>query len=616
MSGPEQLHISFRQLNVDYEIDLVKGGKSDYSVEINGVQYAVLGDQEKLTKACEILNSVSLDSISNSDDLKGRLTFREDISFPTQKAGDVGINTLNTTITPPSEKHSVEIQPIIPPSGVDESETIMKGKGVKLNQLLESWVEDRGFSGTVLVIDDEKPILKKGYGKASLEDNEVMSSTTRFPIGSVTKPITCFAILKLVEKGIFKDPEDPETKKPIRDPAKIKILDFLPDTFLPTEQVRVSWADVTLLDLMNHTSGLPAFTDKTNKKTDDKESTWANEIIEAKGGKMSTPLLPQTYFDLVSNEHLPEAEKRGYNYSNFGYNLLGAIIENVTGKPYEEYMNVFLQEELRLKSTGYMGTDSSQEKYGIPKLWDQDQRKSHLWNKDNLDPPTEGYSSGGLYSTVEDLKVITETIMKSATIQVEKGAFAHDPGNFRDDFICSAGWNISAGSWYDDKGNNIQEIWKTGAIGGYSSLVVQYPMQKSALFILSNNTVLSRLPDQTERFTSDVEAITADLSHALFISNPDNTNADPSDWKGLYHSAWGITFSIVERDSKLIFRETRPKLNEIPLTPSGDNQLDFLWGPEPQQMHSLKREKDNTLALYGPDPLPKDGLPIEKDKLI
>lgn len=609
MLGPQELSISFHQQGTDYDLTLVKGGKSDHTIEINGVTYAVLGNKEKLTTACEILNSVSLNSISNSDDLKGRLALRGDISFPSQKTDDVGINILNTV-----GKHSVEIQHVAPTSGVDESETIVEeGKGVTLDQLLESWVNDRGFAGTVLVIDDREPILKKGYGKASLEDNEDMSSVTRFPIGSVTKPITCFTILKLIEKESFKDPR---TGKPILDAAKIKILDFLPDTFLPIEQVRASWADISLLDLMNHTSGLPGFTDKTNKSTVDKDRTWANEIKEAKGVKMSTPLSPQNYFDLISSEHLPEKDKRGYNYSNFGYHLLGAIIEKVTGKPYETYMNDFLQKELGLKTTGYMGTDNSSEKYGIPILWHEDQGKHDSPNQDNLDPPSEGYSSGGLYSTVSDLQILTDIIMKSGVIQGEKGVFAHDPGNFRGDFICSAGWNISAGSWHDGKGKNVQEIWKTGAIGGYSSLVVLYPQQSSALFILSNNSVPSPLPDQPERITSDVEAITTDLSHALFISTPNNSNVDPSNWEGLYHTALGITFSIVLRDSKLIFRETCPKLNEIPLSPSGNNQLDFLWGPEPQQMHSIKREEDNSFVLYGPHPLPPEGVPIKKDKFI
>lgn len=53
MSGPEQLHVNFRQMNVDYDINLVKDGKSEYSVKINDTTYAILGEKEKLQKACE-----------------------------------------------------------------------------------------------------------------------------------------------------------------------------------------------------------------------------------------------------------------------------------------------------------------------------------------------------------------------------------------------------------------------------------------------------------------------------------------------------------------------------------------------------------------------------------
>ena len=101
MSGPQELHISFRHLDTDYDISLIKGEKSDHSVEINGVSYAVLGEKEKLDTACKILNSVLLDSISNVEDLKGRLSVLKDISFPTQKTDDIGIKTLKTTSLAP-----------------------------------------------------------------------------------------------------------------------------------------------------------------------------------------------------------------------------------------------------------------------------------------------------------------------------------------------------------------------------------------------------------------------------------------------------------------------------------------------------------------------------------
>src|ERR1700736_5028294 len=97
MTSPQELHIRFRHLDVDYDINLVKDKKSDYSVQMNGTSYAVLGDEGVLKRACEILDSVSLESISNSVDLQGRLSLLEDISFPqTQKVESLGIKTLGT----------------------------------------------------------------------------------------------------------------------------------------------------------------------------------------------------------------------------------------------------------------------------------------------------------------------------------------------------------------------------------------------------------------------------------------------------------------------------------------------------------------------------------------
>jgi hypothetical protein len=103
MSGPQELHISFRHLDTDYDINLLKGGKSDHSVEINGVSYAVLGEKDKQDTAFKILKSVSLDSISNIEDLKGRLSVREDISFPQAKVThDIGIQSLHITTSLPT----------------------------------------------------------------------------------------------------------------------------------------------------------------------------------------------------------------------------------------------------------------------------------------------------------------------------------------------------------------------------------------------------------------------------------------------------------------------------------------------------------------------------------
>lgn len=122
MSSPEQLHISFHQMSVNYDINLVKNGKSEYSVKINGMTYAVLGEKEKLEKACEILNSVSLESISNSEDLQKKLVSREDISFPIQKIDDLGIDVLKT-------------------------KTLRKSNSTKIDTPKSTWLEEENIKG-------------------------------------------------------------------------------------------------------------------------------------------------------------------------------------------------------------------------------------------------------------------------------------------------------------------------------------------------------------------------------------------------------------------------------------------------------------------------------------
>lgn len=95
MSSPQELHLNFRHSGIDYSVDLIKGEESDHSVKINGVTYSVLGDKEKLGAACKILESVSLESIANTEDLLGRLSLLENPPFPLiQKADALGIRAL------------------------------------------------------------------------------------------------------------------------------------------------------------------------------------------------------------------------------------------------------------------------------------------------------------------------------------------------------------------------------------------------------------------------------------------------------------------------------------------------------------------------------------------
>lgn len=100
MSSPQEFHITFSHQAVDYDVNLVRNGNSNHSVKINGVVYAILGDEEKLKIASKILNSISLDSISNTEELNGRLLLRGDISFPqAQKTDEISKENFKSVAT-------------------------------------------------------------------------------------------------------------------------------------------------------------------------------------------------------------------------------------------------------------------------------------------------------------------------------------------------------------------------------------------------------------------------------------------------------------------------------------------------------------------------------------
>lgn len=87
-------HVNFSHQGINFDLDFVKDAKSDHLVKINGIYYAVLGEKKNLAIACAILKSISLDSISNSEDLQKKLSQLGDISIPKQKTEGVGITTL------------------------------------------------------------------------------------------------------------------------------------------------------------------------------------------------------------------------------------------------------------------------------------------------------------------------------------------------------------------------------------------------------------------------------------------------------------------------------------------------------------------------------------------
>jgi len=109
----------------------------------------------------------------------------------------------------------------------------------RMDRVVQSYVANKTFMGSVLVARGSEVLLSKGYGSANLEWNVPNSPGAKFRLGSLTKQFTAASILLLEERGKLKT--DDLAKK------------FMPDA-------PAAWDKITIYHLLTHTSGIPSFT--------------------------------------------------------------------------------------------------------------------------------------------------------------------------------------------------------------------------------------------------------------------------------------------------------------------------------------------------------------------
>src|SRR5262245_1884520 len=178
----------------------------------------------------------------------------------------------------------------------------------ELDQLMTR-LETYGFSGSLLVARNGKVLLEKGYGWADREHGVPFTAETVFDIGSITKQLTGAAILALEMEGKLK----------VTDP----ISKYFPD--VPADK-----AGITLHHLLTHSAGL--------------EDVFGGDFEE-----MPRDRLVKTA--LASKLLWPPGTR--YRYSNAGFSLLAAVVEIVSGQPYETFLQERLFKPAGLTKTGY-----------------------------------------------------------------------------------------------------------------------------------------------------------------------------------------------------------------------------------------------------------------------
>ncbi|MBV7334832.1 beta-lactamase family protein, partial [Chloroflexi bacterium TSY] len=254
-----------------------------------------------------------------------------------------------------------------------------------------------------------------------------------YRLGSVTKQFTAMAILLLEEQG----------KLDVQDRV-CAYLEACPD----------GWTNITIHQLLVHTSGIPNFTSMSGFHKLKKEH--------------STPLQTMAFF---KDEPLSFVPGEKWAYSNSGYIVLGVVLEQAAGVPYAAFLQEHIFEPLQMSDSGYEQSDSE--------LAVGYRGRSEALFIDMSVP----HAAGGLYSTVEDLYRWDRALYTNELVSdelLDKMFTPHALIPDSEGFGYGYGWGI--GEQFDRL-----IVDHDGAIDGFASYIGRYPEEQVVIIILSND---------------------------------------------------------------------------------------------------------------------------------
>ncbi len=243
-----------------------------------------------------------------------------------------------------------------------------------LNKRLQEDVAADKFSGAVLVAKNGKPIFAQAYGLADREHNIPNTLTTRFSIGSMNKMFTGVAVLQLAQAG------------------KLRLADAL-GKYLTNYPNKELAAKVTIGELLTNTGG-----------TGD---IWGPDYDKH---RLELRTL-QDYINLYGNRPLRFEPGSRWEYSNYGFILLGAVIEKVSGQSYYDYVREHIYVPAGMTSTGSEPEDPAMPNHSIGYTKMGAGMGTDAWHPNTGTLSYRGTSAGGGYSTVGDLLAFANALL-------------------------------------------------------------------------------------------------------------------------------------------------------------------------------------------------------------
>ena len=310
------------------------------------------------------------------------------------------------------------------------------------------------FSGCALIARGDKVLMSKCYGMADYEEAIPNTPRTVFPIGSITKQFTAAAIMQLQEDGLLD--------------VTAPIVEYLPD--YPNGE------NITLHHLLTHTSGVPDFFRFLDPEALSSQLS-LEELYDRWAQRLLDHMSVGEVIDLFRGEPLEFVPGERFSYSNSGYMLLGYLIEELSGKQYEQFLIERIFEPLGMANTAYDRPEDSSA--GRAKGYNSDLTPAHRVD------PTTFHGGGALASTIGDLYVWSRALTNGGLLAQDAVDKMFTP------YVESVPYDIFdyGYGWYVNTSSEPPHVLHGGGFPGYQAIIRIYKDADVVVIMLGNTWV-------------------------------------------------------------------------------------------------------------------------------
>lgn len=319
----------------------------------------------------------------------------------------------------------------------------------KVNLITQSVKKEMGNNSdpglSISVFHKGNYLINQGFGVTDVSTGQRVTGNSLFKNASTGKAMVALAILRLESQGKL------STKLPLT-------------TYL--KNVKPEIGAITIEQLLSHTSGL------------------RDQVDDFGPGGISRH---REYAEGLSDDMLMMSSGMAFSYSNPGYNILGAVIEQVTGQAFNEAMKTLVFDFLEMPLSTYLLQDA--EKHTI--AYGHSGSHGNFNVSHRLPDNAQERASGLMFTTAKELNHLLVWLMRPPVDDVERELKSKMSQILADTRKTGSYWSYGYGLFHSTY-CNFQSIWHTGGVPGFSAQFFAIPSEDFSVVILTNGENVNR----------------------------------------------------------------------------------------------------------------------------